>query len=560
MTIPVAAKLDIWDAINSIYMIFCTALLPLIVIGIALFYSGLTQRRSSLTMLVLPILLSSLVIIDWFIWGYSLCYATSSNRFIGNLNFAVLRNMRDENSLIYSTPRGDILSLNHFLFNGLFKIICVALTFPGCIAERGRILPMLVFLFCWSCIIYNPVTYWFWNKNGWLSVQLNFLPVLDFAGGNCIHIVSGFTTLAYSYILGSRNPKILEDYRNSNTAYMVLGTFLMTIGWCGFIGGCDYKFSTSSVIIYINTIICASVSGIIWTFMDYYYSTIPLDGSIDSDYLAEVNTSSMNSNISIHEEVNMTHQKEPEKRYSKRKMSTISFCSGAMTGLVVITPAGGYIASSTELWKCFVFGTIGAIICNLSTRLKYFFHIDDALDIFAIHGVAGIVGSILTGIFANKLYDSQGGWVKGHWVQIGYQILGSVVTSAYVFILSCVLLYIIDFIPGLYLRIDKNFNQRKRDELKRLKDHQDSSDIENQEHVTAMDPDEPGDWENAELLGSDNYEFNGEYSMDFMEFIKILRPKDYDIDWENTSRNARSFYGGSISSRYQNAGKPYKRE
>ncbi|KAK6464552.1 putative ammonium transporter [Scheffersomyces coipomensis] len=535
--------IDVKTGLNALYMLYCTALLPLCVIGIAYFYAGLTQRRSSLTMFALPVWLVPFVFLDYFIWSYSLCYSSSSNRFIGNLDFTVLRNVRDNALLMYNTSRGDILVINHFLFNSLFKIICVGLTFPGCIAERGRILPMLVFLFFWSCMIYNPVTYWFWNANGWLSVNLDRLPVLDFAGGNCIHVVSGFTCLAYSYILGPRNPKLLYNYRNINTGYIVIGTFLVACGWIGFIGGCDYKFSEYSIYIFVNTILCACVSGIVWTAIDYYFSLIPLEGTELDDSLNEAKLSAIASHTSLAPQISQTgvllnqHLHESKSNFvMRRKVSMISFSSGVMAGLVVITPAGGFVSSPTELWKSIVFGFVGAIIGNFSTRLKYFFRIDDALDIFAIHGVAGIVGSLMTGIFANDLYSSRGGWVKGHWIQLGYQALGCVVVSSYTFIMSCVFLYIIDLIPGLHLRIDKDFNKRIREQAEREKQQGNNNELESQlspQDATRVDStSEMSYLEKVELSGTDSYEFNGEYLMDFIEFIKIIRPQDYEGEEE----------------------------
>ncbi|KAK6456812.1 putative ammonium transporter [Scheffersomyces xylosifermentans] len=532
---------DIRAGLNSLYMIYCTSLLPIVVVGIAFFYSGLTQRRSSMTMFALPILLTPLVFIDWFIWGYSLCYSKAENKFIGNLDYAVLRHLRVSITSIYTNTRGDIFSLNHFLFNGLFKVICAGLTFPGCIAERGRILPMLVFLFCWSTIIYNPITYWFWNPNGWLSVDLNKLPVLDFAGGNCIHVVSGFTSLAYSYMLGPRNPKILYNYRNINTGHIIFGTFLVACGWVGFVGGCDFKFSVYSLYIFVNTILCSCVGGIVWMSIDYYYSSIPLEGTTLQEPQPVTAPLDLNEGISprgtnlipVISETGVLlnqHYRESKSNFiARRKFSMISFSSGVMTGLVVITPGGGYVSSPSEFWKSFVFGVVGAVVCNLSTRLKYFFRIDDALDIFAIHGIAGIVGSLLTGIFANKQYNSQGGWVEGHWKQLGYQVLGCVVTSSYVFILTCVFLYLIDLIPGLHLRIDKNFNRRMREESLRAKG---KGEVDEESQMTPTDKPAPeiSYLEAAELLGTDCYEFNGEYMMDFVEFIKVIRPQDYEDD------------------------------
>lgn len=502
-------------------MLYCTSLLPLVIVGVGLFYAGLTQRRSSLTIIGLPVILTGLVFIDWFIWGYSLCYSTSSNEFIGNFGFVVLRQLRDPLQTIYTTPRGDILSFNHFVFNGLFKCICACLTFPGCIAERGRVVPMLVFLFFWSCIIYNPVTYWFWNLNGWLSSnQLKKFPVLDFAGGSPIHIVSGFTVLAYSYILGPRNPKILYNYRATNTGWIILGTFITLCGWIGFITGCDYQFLLTSGYIMINTILCGNFAGLLWMTIDYFL-WVPAAAE-DELVNQESNATGIAPDQPIHN-ANYEQQKKTIKNaVGRRKISLVSFSTGVMTGLVVITPAGGFISSSVEFWKCFVFALVGVILANLSTRLKYYLNIDDAFDVFAIHGVAGIVGSILTGIFAGQKYGSNGGWVEGNWKQIAYQILGCVVTASYAFIMTCVLLYIIDFIPTLHLRIDKDFNKRMRKQNKLLSEGSDEVKIGGGETEII------GEGERLEILGSDNYELNGEFLMDFMEFIKVIQPDDYE--------------------------------
>ncbi|CAI5756667.1 unnamed protein product [Candida verbasci] len=510
-------QIDIRTSIDSLYMLYCTSLLPLVILGIAFFYSGLTQRRSSLTMFSIPFLICPMIIIDWFIWGYSLTYSTSSNHYIGNLSFAVLRSLKHQLNTQFTNSRGSILLLSHFLFNMFFKLICAALTFPGCIAERGRILPMLLFLFIWSVIIYNPVTYWFWNENGWLSVDLNKLPVLDFAGGNCVHIVSGFTCLAYSYILGPRNPKILYNYRNLNTSHIIIGMSFVLFGWIGFMAGCEFKFSYRSLFIITNTILAATSSGIIWTAIDFWFSSIPLEGE-----LQPITSEGSKLDPVISETGVLKSQRYHETKSNfieKKKFSMISFSSGIMAGLVVFTPAGGYISSNDEFWKPIVFGVVGAIICNISTRLKYFFQIDDALDIFAIHGVAGIVGSLLTGLFANKSFGSEGGWIHHHWKQFGYQTLGVVITSCYVFIMSLFFLYLIDLIPGLHLRIDKNFNKRER-EKEKVKEEEESQINETKVEF----------WEQVELQGTDAYEFNGEFMMDFIEFIKVIRPQDYEDD------------------------------
>ncbi|CAK9435507.1 uncharacterized protein LODBEIA_P02340 [Lodderomyces beijingensis] len=560
--------LDLTTSVNSLYMLLCTSLLPLVVIGVALFYSGLTQRRSALTMFAVPILTSPMIIIDWFIWGYSLCFSEASNEFIGNLNYVVLRQIQGSFSQEFTNTRGSVLIINHFLFNMLFKVICCALTFPGCIAERGRIMPMLLFVFVWSVIIYNPVTYWFWSENGWLAR----MHVLDFAGGNCIHIVSGFTCLAYSYILGPRNPKLLSEYRHSNTGYIIVGTFLVFFGWIGFMAGCDFRFSYNSVFIMFSTVLAACSGAIVWTAIDYMVSSVPLgDGALSElDLPSSQSDSGKEGDVEKTEtetKANTTAKTEAEALliYGKRKFSMVSFSSGVMAGLVAFTPGGGYITSNSEFWKPIVFGVVGAAACNLATRLKYYFRIDDALDIFAMHGVTGIVGSLLTGLFANQLYDSQGGWIVRHWKQFGYQLLGVVVTSAYVFVLSCVFLYLIDIIPGLHLRIDKNYNRRNREKKQRMlvrddevglsispKQQQQQQQQQQQNQHYLVESEEVDVWEQMELNGSDAYEFTDEYMMDFIEFIKVLRPSDYEEEAEvEDFLSPKPNYTSGVHSGYQ---------
>lgn len=564
---------DVVLAVDSLYILLCCGLLVFVVLGIMLFYAGLIQRRSSLTMIATPLYLICFTFIEWFIWGYSLCYSSSSNRFIGNLDYAVLRQLRHDGNLKFTTLRGETFTAVHFLFNALMKIICVTLTFPGCIAERGRILPMFVFFMCWLVIIYNPVTYWFWNRNGWLSVEYNKFPVLDFAGGNCIHIVCGFTGVAYSYILGPRNPKLLYNYKPYNIGYIVIGTVFFVFGWCGFIGGCEFTFSSSSVLIFITTVLTSCVGGLVWLTIDYYYSAIPLEnedelqqqtsntlettGSIpqlipsrsrDMGVLRKRRSPSMEGSrrsmeshtsqlqllsvVSRNTGLDIRRYKEQLLLGPSRKLSMVSFCSGAMAGLVCFTPGGGYVVSLSSLWKSFVYGVVGAVVGNVATRLKYMFRLDDVFDLAAIHLCCGWAGSLLTGIFADANYNSEGGWIRAHWIQFAYQILGSTVTSVYVLVMSSVLLYVIDVIPGLHLRIDKNFNARLRQEIRKMHNSEKGDGEATDEKNNYMDENnaipELEDHEELELMGTDEFEFNGEFISDYVEFIRVLSPEDYE--------------------------------
>lgn len=530
--------MDIQLAVDSFFVLFCTFLLIWTTLGISLFYSGLTQRRSSFTLLASSLVFYALILLDWYVWGYSLCYSPSNNRFIGGLDYAVLRHLNDPSYYLFATPRGDIVSVVHFLFNGHIKITCAALTFPACAAERGRVLPMLLVVFLWSAIVYNPVAFWFWNQNGWMSVPLAKIPVLDFAGGNCVHIVSGFTALAYSFYLGPRNPRILGEYRASNLSYVVLGLFFMLMGWCGFIAGCDFNFSLNAIYIITETLLCACTAGIVWMMIDFYFSAIPLgDGTDLLDVeLQELSASSFPPRA-LHSSVVSTTHKRPTKM--RRTLSAVSYCSGMMCGLVVFTPGGGYVSSSLTIWKAIVFGVVGGATGNIGTRMKYFLRVDDALDIFSVHGICGIIGSLMVGIFADDVLESKGGWVAGNWVQLAYQLAGVVVTAVYVFAMTLVLLFIVDHIPGLHLRIDKDFKKRSKE------GENASEDFGSAERRSLLE------YEQAELQGSDAYEFNGEFSMDFMEFIRILDPEDYTpellVYHDEPLMGQQPYHGGDLS-------------
>lgn len=367
--------------------------------------------------------------------GYSLTYSESTSPFLGNLSHAGLRDtFREEPSSRGSTSIVPILS--EVIFQGAICCTAVSLT-VGCINERGRYLPMIIFIFIWTTVVYDPVAYWHWNPNGWLAK----LGVLDFAGGTPVHVLCGVTALAYSYLLGKRigleDDEVIEQLKKNddisstdesivrvtidpraygphNNTFIIMGTTCFWIGWLGFNSGNAYSPNITALVSIINTLIGGSFGGFTWCLMDY---------RIDN------------------------------------KFSVVGFCSGVIAGLCVVTPGSGYI----PIWASVIFGCAGGIICNFSTRVKYLLNIDDALDVFAVHGVGGMVGNILTGIFAadyivnlteNDLHNGKnGGWITHNWVQLGYQIAGIISSSAYTFVVSFIILWIINKIPGLHLRV-----------------------------------------------------------------------------------------------------------
>ena len=219
----------------------------------------------------------------------------------------------------------------------------------GAAAERGRMLPCVIFMFVWSTLIYDPIACWTWNTSGWVAQMGG----LDFAGGTPVHISSGSAALAYSLMLGKRRGHGTHElnYRPHNVTHIIIGTVFLWVGWFGFNAGSALSANMRAVMAAVSTNLAASVGGVTWCVLDYRL---------------------------------------------EKKWSAVGFCSGVVAGLVAITPASGFVPA----WSAVVFGVVGGSACNYATKLKFVLGIDDALDIFAEHAIGGLVGNILTGFFA----------------------------------------------------------------------------------------------------------------------------------------------------------------
>ncbi|KXJ92523.1 ammonium permease [Microdochium bolleyi] len=401
-----SASFDVfYQSGNLAWIMICSALVLLMIPGVGLFYSGLARRKSALSLIMLSLLSIAIVDFQWFFWGYSLTFSHTGSVFIGDLsNFGLMKTLAQPS--VGSTAIPDLMFC---LYQGMFAAITPAIALGG-VVDRARMLPMMVFIFIWTTIVYDPIAYWTWNANGWMFQ----LGGLDYAGGTPVHISSGAAALALSLMLGKRTGYAKSTglpYRPHNVTYIVLGTVFLWVGWFGFNGGSALSSNLRAVMSLINTHLAACIGGLTWTLLDYRL---------------------------------------------ERKWSVVGFCSGAISGLVAITPGAGYVAP----WAAFVFGLVGAIACNFATKLKFLFGIDEALDVFAVHGVGGIVGNLLTGLFAadyittlDAALSPAGGWVSGNYVQLGKQIADSVAGFAWSFCLTCLILFVLNLIPGLSLRV-----------------------------------------------------------------------------------------------------------
>ncbi|KAI0044801.1 ammonium transporter [Auriscalpium vulgare] len=386
------------------WVIAATALVWIMIPGVGFFYSGLLRRKNALSMIWLSMVTLAVVSFQWFFWGFSLAFSETGSAYIGDLRYFGLKGVLEKPS-IGSTR---IPSLAFCVFQLMFAAITPMLAL-GALAEHARLGPSMVFVFLWSTIVYDPIACWTWNSNGW-SFKMGGL---DFAGGTPVHISSGTAALAISIYLGKRRGYGTDRlaYKPHNSTYVVLGTVFLWFGWFGFNGGSALGANLRAIQACIVTNLAASVGGLTWMLWDYRL---------------------------------------------EKKWSVVGFCSGAVCGLVAITPASGFVGSPAAV----LFGVAGGTICNFATQLKFLLHYDDALDIFAVHGIGGIVGNILTGIFAQKsvagfdgLAEIDGGWLDAHWVQLGYQIADSSAGVGYSFVLTTIILWIMHYTPYCRLRL-----------------------------------------------------------------------------------------------------------
>ncbi|RPA95319.1 high affinity ammonium transporter [Choiromyces venosus 120613-1] len=400
----VSENLNIWyESGNYAWLITATALVLLMIPGVGFFYSGLARRKSALSLIWLSMMATAVVSFQWFFWGYSLVFSHTGGTFLGDLANFGFKGVLGRPS-VGSDKIPDLLFA---VYQGMFSAITVALAI-GAAAERGRMLPCVVFMFVWATLIYDPIACWTWNSSGW-SFKMGGL---DFAGGTPVHISSGSAALAYSLMLGKRRGHGTHElnYRPHNVTHIVLGTVFLWVGWFGFNGGSALAANLRAVMACVVTNLAASVGGITWCLLDYRL---------------------------------------------EQKWSTVGFCSGVIAGLVAITPGSGFVPA----WAAVVYGVVGGAACNYATKLKFVIGVDDALDIFAEHGVGGMVGNILTGFFAadyiahlDGVTVIPGGWLNGHYVQLGYQVADSCAGFAYSFGGTCIILFIMNLIPGLSLR------------------------------------------------------------------------------------------------------------
>ncbi|BGP35983.1 hypothetical protein JCM10296v2_007835 [Rhodotorula toruloides] len=396
-----------YDPGDIAWLLACTALVWLMIPGVGYLYSGLVRRKNALTVLFLTMLAMAIISFQWFFWGYSLAFSPTGGKFLGDMHFFVLRH-------VLETPvpqaNNKVPQVAYMIYQNMFAALVPAVLI-GAAAERGRILPACIFFFCWSTVVYCPVAHWVWAPEGW-AFQYG---VLDYAGGGPIEICSGVTGLVYSIFLGKRRGfgTHILSFKPHNVSFVIQGTILLWVGWLGFNGGSTFAANIKAAVAIVNTNLAASFGGLAWMLLDYRL---------------------------------------------ERKWSAVGYCTGAICGLVAITPAAGYVGYGPSIF----IGVVAAAMSNLLTTLKGFFAFDDAMDIYACHGVAGICGLVFTGVFAQADIAAtdgytviDGGWLDGHYIQVGKQLAYICAVWGWTFVVSYALMFLINLIPGCKFRVDE---------------------------------------------------------------------------------------------------------
>ncbi|MBI5557735.1 MAG: ammonium transporter [Deltaproteobacteria bacterium] len=378
---------------DTAFILVSAALVLLMTPGLALFYAGMVRGKNVLGTILQSFIMISIISIEWVYIGYSMAFGPDVSGFIGDLSFFALNGVNSTPSALYAKT----IPQNVFMiYQCMFAVITPALI-TGAFAERMRFGPFLVFSLAWAILVYNPVCHWIWGNGGWLGAR----GVLDFAGGLVVHLTSGMAALAAVLVLGPRKGLGRESFIPHSLPMTLLGTGLLWFGWFGFNGGSALAADGIAAAAFISTHLAGMAGMGMWLLVEWL------------------------------------HRKKP---------TTLGAASGAIAGLATVTPGAGFITPNSAI----IIGVIAGLCCYLAVTMKNKIGFDDSLDVVGIHGLGGVIGTICLGIFATKGVNPNGadGLLAGNPAFLTTQIFGVAVVGAYAFIVSFILLKIINAISG----------------------------------------------------------------------------------------------------------------
>ena len=384
---------------DTAFVLAAAGLVLLMTPGLALFYGGMVRSKNVLGTFMQSLIMISVISIEWVLVGYSMSFGPDVGGFLCNFSWFALNSVGSAPSHTYATT----IPQNVFMiYQCMFAVITPALI-TGAIAERIRFSSFIVFSLLWTILVYNPVCHWIWGAGGWLAAK----GVLDFAGGLVVHLTSGAAALAAVLVMGPRYGYGKRNFAPHNLPMTVIGTGLLWFGWFGFNGGSALAANGIAATAFISTHLAGMTGMAMWVIMEW-----------------------------------LQHGGKP---------TTLGAASGGVAGLATVTPAAGFVGPISAM----IIGLIAGFACYSAVNLKEKIGLDDSLDVVGIHGVGGLIGTICLGIFASKAVNPGGanGLLSGNPAFLGTQIFGVLVVGVYAFVVSWILLKIINIVMGL--RLDK---------------------------------------------------------------------------------------------------------
>jgi Amt family ammonium transporter len=382
------------NAGDTSFVLISAALVMLMTPGLALFYGGMVRGKNVLGTLMQSFIVLGLVTLEWVLWGYSLSFGPDHGGIIGGLDWVGLRGVGLEPSADYGPT---IPHLAFMVFQCMFAVITPALI-TGAFAERMKFSGFLLFTLLWATFVYNPLAHWVWGSGGWMAK----MGALDFAGGTVVHISSGISALAAALVVGRRLGFGSTAFIPHNLPMTITGAALLWFGWFGFNAGSALAANGLAANAFVVTHVAAAVAALAWVLVE-----------------------------ALH----------------RGKPTTLGAASGAVAGLVAITPASGYVGPLSAV----IIGALAGFICYGGVLLKGRLGYDDSLDVVGIHGCGGTWGAIATGLFASKAVNPAGadGLFFGNSGQLLIQVVSVAATMVFAFVMSLILLKLVDVLVGI---------------------------------------------------------------------------------------------------------------
>ena len=386
------------DKIDTIWVLFSVVLVMLMIPGLAFFYGGLIRQKNVLSTLMHSFFMLVFISIVWYLFGYSLAFSPNGNSFIGDFSYACFNNVDYAPSKFYGQ------TIPHQVF-AIFQMMFACLTpalISGAFAERKKFTSFVAFSLLWMIFVYCPIAHWVWSEGGWLAK----LGTMDFAGGTVVHISSGVSALVCAFVLGNRIDFKKQNIKPHNIPLTMIGVSLLWFGWFGFNAGSALSMNSIAMHAFTNTHIAAAAGGLFWLIL----------GLIKS-----------------------------------KKAKSINIGNGIVSGLVGITPAAGFV----ETFPAMIIGILTSTCSYICVEHIVKDRIDDSIDVFGIHGIGGITGALLTGVFASVAVNPDGmnGLMYGNPSALLIQLLSVVLTILYAGIVSFILLKIIKLFLGLRVTV-----------------------------------------------------------------------------------------------------------